>query len=476
MLLSLPQACVGMFTKGRSAVPANSTMFLSKFAFSFQPLADYEKVNPAAYEPNRHLVGTVDITVTVPAFEAGQAVHILLFDDEARSYPGSSGEWDSLPCEERIKHARKDILLNSSSRSYTIPIRGKIRPRWWYVALADCSGLGLKSVEYEIRTTNSFYGWAKEFSSDKRLALPVFLLLSMTFSCLAAAQLRANAVLADRSRADDAGSKAAHPFARILVAGILLELTACILEALHNSIYVYNGSGSSTMHASSLLLSVCSNFILASLLLLVSEGKCVSYRMVVADAHRMCKILAPFLTSCLILELWGDFASSRTYSTDYAYTTRCGWTIIMVDLGLLVKYVQNLRATLSLDRGQADKKFYRTWGTAYGAWFLALPISALLSQAVLAPYAWYIVSLCVTKSVTAAVYGALVFALWPENTKSYFKMILASPEEMMETCPSPPSYGEVASFPTDESLLPNLLPRKGSGPLAFWSCTKILQR
>lgn len=478
MLLSLLQASVGMFSKGRSAVPANSTIFLSKFAFSFQPLADYEKLDPAAYDPDRHLIGTVDITVTVPDYEAGQAVHLLLFDDEARSYPGPSGEWDSLPCEERIKHARKDKVINTSHGRYKIPIRGKIRPRWWYVALADCSGVGLKSVEYEIHTTNSLYGWAQEFSSDKRLALPAFFLLSMAFACLAAAQLRANAVLAARSSADDASSKAAHPFARILVAGILLELTACILGALHHSIYVYNGSGSSAMHASSLFSSVCSNFILASLLLLVSEGKCVSYKMVVADAHRMCKILAPFLISCLILELWGDFATSRTYTTDYAYTTRCGWTIIMVDLGLLVKYMQNLRATLSLDRGRADRKFYRTWGTAYGTWFLALPFSALLSQAVLAPYVWYIVSLCITKSVTAAVYGALVFALWPENTRSHFKMLLASPEEMMETCPSPPSRenGEAASFPADESLLPNLLPRKGSGPLAFWSSTKLLQR
>eukprot|EP00930_Biecheleria_cincta_P021597 TRINITY_DN15964_c0_g2_i1.p1 TRINITY_DN15964_c0_g2~~TRINITY_DN15964_c0_g2_i1.p1 ORF type:complete len:495 (-),score=68.65 TRINITY_DN15964_c0_g2_i1:131-1534(-) len=467
-----------MVSKGHSAVPANSTIFLSKFAFSFQPLADYEKLSSAAYDPKRHIIGLVDIKVTVPDFEMGQAVHILLFDDEARSYPGPSGEWDSLPCDQRIQHARRDMVLSRSQRRFSIPIREKLRPRWWYIALADCSGKGLKSVEYEIHTKNSLYGWAEEFSSDKRLALPAFCLLSITFLFLAAAQIRANMVLAARRGADDAGSKAAHPFARILAAGILLELTGCALEALQNLIYASNGSGSPTMHAGALLLSVCSNFILASLLLLVSEGKCVSYRMVVADAHRMCKVLAPFLTSCLILELWGDFATSRTYSTDYAYTTRCGWIIIMVDLGLLAKYVQNLKATLSLDGGQADRKFYRTWGTAYGAWFLALPFSALLSQAVLAPYVWYIVSLCITKLVTVAVYGALVFALWPENTRSHFKMLHASPEEMMEICPSPPSREgrQTASFPAEENVLPHLLPRKGIGSLASWTCSKLPQR
>lgn len=478
VLPSLLQVSVGMVSKGHSAVPANSTIFLSKFTFSFQPLADYEKISSAAYDRKRHIVGLVDITVRVPDFEMGQAVHILLFDDEAHSYPGPSGEWDSLPCEERIKHARKDTVLSRGEMRYRIPIREKLRPRWWYVALADCSGKGLKSVEYEVHTTNTLYGWAEEFSSDKRLALPAFCLLSITFLFLGAAQLRANMVLAARRAADDAGSKAAHPFARILVAGILLELAGCAMEVLHNLLYANNGSGSPTMHAGSLLLSVCSNFVLASLLLLVSEGKCVSYRMVVADAHRMCKLLVPFLTSCLILELWGDFATSRTYSTDYAYTTRCGWTIIMVDLGLFAKYVQNLQATLSLGRGQADRKFYHSWGTAYGIWFLALPFSALLARAVLAPYVWYIVSLCITKLVTAVVYGALVFALWPENTRSHFKMLFASPEEMMETCPSPPSreQGEAASFPAEENLLPNLLPRKGIVSLCPWTCSKPPQR
>lgn len=478
MLASLLQVSVGMVSKGDSAVPANSTIFLSKFAFSFQPMTDHEKISSAAYDKKRHIIGLVDITVTVPDFEMGQAVHLLLFDDEAHSYPGPSGEWDSLPCDQRIKHARKDVILSSSPIRYRIPIREQLRPRWWYVALADCSGKGLKSVEYQIHTTNTVYGWAQEFSSDKRLALPAFCLLSITFLFLGVAQLRANMVLSARRAADDAGSKAAHPFARMLMGGILLELTSCALEVLHNLLYANNGSGSSTMHAGSLLLSVCSNFVLASLLLLVSEGKCVSFRMVVGDAHRMCKLLAPFLTSCLILELWGDFATSRTYSTDYAYTTRCGWTIIMVDLGLFVKYVQNLQATLSLGRGQADRRFYSTWGPAYGIWFLALPFSALLAQAVLAPYVWYIVSLCITKIVTAAAYGALVFALWPENSRSHFKMFFASPEEMMETCPSPPSREteEAASFPAEESLLPTLLTRKGIGSWSSWTWSKPLQK
>jgi len=265
-----------------------------------------------------------------------------------------------------------------------------------------------------------------------------------------AAQLRANAALAALSQADSAGSKAAHPFARVLLAGIIFELVACILEVLHIVIFVGNGHGQPVLHASSLLLSTSSNFTLTLLLLLVSTGKCVSFKMVRTDVSRMCKLLGPFYLACLFLELWGDFATTRMYTTNFAYTTPCGWVIVLVDLGLFMAYVRNLRATLSLDGGRANSFFYRTWALAYGAWFLALPFAAVLSWAVLAPYVWYPVSLGITKISTILVYLALVVALWPENTKTHFKLIVASPEEILEICPSPPSRHEDPKWPDEQ--------------------------
>ena len=152
---------------------------------------------------------------------------------------------------------------------------------------------------------------------------------------------------------------------------------------------------------------------------------------------RIFTILGPFLLSCLLLELWGagglhsfgccvthnalakqlsitkDFATSRTYSSDYAgvlegrlwismlhgetgletqqvYTTPCGCAVIAVDLALLAFYVFNVRTTLSqevsrskqsrfhvamlcfgyarLQSGRADSYFYRRWGVAFGCW------------------------------------------------------------------------------------------------------------
>jgi len=151
------------------------------------------------------------------------------------------------------------------------------------------------------------------------------------------------------------------------------------------------------------------------------------------------------------------------------YTTPCGCAVIAVDLALLAFYVFNVRTTLSQESGRADSYFYRRWGVAFGCWFGALPFSAALSKILLAPYVWYIVSLSITKGSNALVYGALVVALWPENRRTHFKLISASPEELLENCPSPGGSArehEVSEFLPGAKLwlnardLPNLLCQK----------------
>eukprot|EP00415_Alexandrium_ostenfeldii_P001635 UN1635 len=285
---------------------------------------------------------------------------------------------------------------------------------------------------------NNAYGWTSEFSTDKRCVLYFLVPLVVVYSCLAVLQFYANSVLADMASADSASSKAAHPFARILMAGLSLACGATFLSVLHNVLYALHGYVYPIVHIAAQFLYVSSDFVLASLLLLVSQGKCISYIMVAADGWRMLRLLGPFLVSCFLLEMWGDYSVSRRYSVDYVYTTMFGWALILVDLVLLGMYAVNLRRTYAVERDRGDGAFYCTWGVAYGAWFLALPVTAVLSQAILAPYVWLFVSLTITKTVTVLVYAALVLGLWPGNTRTYFKLFVTM-ENVLENCVTPPS-------------------------------------
>jgi len=247
--------------------------------------------------------------------------------------------------------------------------------------------------------------------------------LALVYGCLAAAQLHANRAVVQRAKDDSASDKAAHPFARILTAGIALALGDVLFSALHAVRYAHDGQGLPAVQLLAQLLAVTSNFVLASLLLLVSQGKCVSYIMVAGDAWKMLQLLGPFLVSCLGLELWAEHSMRRHYTTDYVYTTPFGWALILVDLFLLGVYLSNLRKTYLVERASDDSVFYKTWGLFYGLWFLVLPVTAVLAQAVLAPYVWFIFSLGVKKGTAAMLYGALVVGLWPGNPRTFFKKL-----------------------------------------------------
>jgi len=238
-----------------------------------------------------------------------------------------------------MKHTKITVPLTRDAatergQEVRIGVLEKIRPRWWYIAIADCSNTDL-AIKYEFHAVNDPYGWAQEFSTDRRFELYVFVILLIIYVGLAVAQRHVNACLTKLGGADSASSKAAHPFARMLFAGILLGLGAAIVSVFHSSLYASNGYGSFVAYVVAKLLSVSSNFVLASLLLLVSEGKCISYVMVVGDAWRMCRLLAPFLCACVTLELWGDFSNSRNYTTDYVYATPFGWAVVLVELCLV---------------------------------------------------------------------------------------------------------------------------------------------
>mmetsp|Transcript_96858 Transcript_96858/g.202379 ORF Transcript_96858/g.202379 Transcript_96858/m.202379 type:complete len:219 (-) Transcript_96858:425-1081(-) len=205
------------------------------------------------------------------------------------------------------------------------------------------------------------------------------------------------------------------------------------------------------------------------MLLLLAEGKCVSYVMVRADACRLGRLLAPFVATCLLLELWGEQSARQRYNTDFVYTTCFGWLLICADMALFAQYARNILKTYARERESHDADFYRRWGPLCGCWFLTLPLTAILSQLVLAPYAWWFASFAVHSAGTVGVYAALVVGLWPGNCKSFLKlrMPMLNEEELESGVQSRRFWGSLPMYsPSKDSCpirLPSLLESRGYG-------------
>merc|ERR1719454_1957387 len=96
---------------------------------------------------------------------------IVLLDDEVGSYPDSNNRWPGFDCnDKRLQAASKNYLnvevdkLQVHNRLKTYIIE-RIRPRYWFIAALDCSGVS-RTIEYDLHLRNQEHGWLQELSMD----------------------------------------------------------------------------------------------------------------------------------------------------------------------------------------------------------------------------------------------------------------------------------------------------------------------
>merc|ERR1719272_482253 len=119
--------------------------------------------------------------------------------------------------------------------------------------------------------------------------------------------------------------------------------------------------------------------VLNAMLLLISQGRCISTLLVVDDIFNLGKLLIPFHISAFALETWAETSDSRNYTLNYIYETPFGLAVVAMDVCLLVFYCQNLCRTVQAEKDTRNLFFYRVWGSAYILWFMALPLTVVLS-------------------------------------------------------------------------------------------------
>lgn len=403
----LARSCDAAITRGTEVVPANGTVFLAKFCFDYDlnRTAGYFNITLRSHESDSH------------ASKGG--LNLVLFDDQAESYPKETSAWDKMPCETKLKHARSKFSIQSSTLSspegfsLNLGMTEKLRPRWWYVAVADCSGTALQ-LEYSVHLSNPLHGWQQELSVDHYGVPYLCFFFLMAYGAVAALQLRANAI-------SKASGKTLHPLVRLLTAGVCSGACAMFLFGAHYECYAHDGRGYPAMYLVGKIFQAITKFVIMSIFLLVAQGRCISRALDNDDLWQLFKVLGPFLLFCLALELWGEYAESRKYTTDFVYSTRFGEGLVLIDVGLLAVYAVNLQGSYVTERSPLKRFFYRAWGSLYGAWFFVLPASVLLAKA-LSPWVRFKVVMAVSNSAHVSAYAALVVGLWPARRRSYFAL------------------------------------------------------
>merc|ERR1712151_836476 len=195
----------------------------------------------------------------------------------------------------------------------------------------------------------------------------------------------------------------------------------------------------------------CSKFLLMAMLMLVSQGHCVSITLQKQDIRSVSILLAPFFLGCLILEVWGEYGQIHNYTNDFIYCTWKGGALILFELCLSIRYAFNLRKSYLSELEGEKRFFYLFWGSLYSFTFYALPMATLISF-ICGPWARAYIIAFLTNLFHCILLICSVIGLWP--TKGHKALFI----DLDQTAEVYGSKSELSSIADDAGLsLPTLL-------------------
>eukprot|EP00931_Biecheleriopsis_adriatica_P044312 TRINITY_DN2533_c0_g2_i1.p1 TRINITY_DN2533_c0_g2~~TRINITY_DN2533_c0_g2_i1.p1 ORF type:complete len:444 (-),score=37.94 TRINITY_DN2533_c0_g2_i1:174-1505(-) len=396
------------WARGSINLPAGGAVFLAKFCI------DYRKDSrPGNY------VGNIWANLHSPNAGSGQ-VQYVLFDDESKSYPdGTEAQFASnyrfacgTPRLEHSKRWRSEFNASelTAGKSPSSDIFETIRPRWWYVALLDCSGQE-RTIDYAVHMTNPKLGWLQEFSMDRCGPHWMYLFLA-AYACLSVAQ-----VYALHKQSTTAVTQ--HPL-RIMLTCIVLSGAVGMLFLLMDTIYyAWHGEDQSNLYMLAKLGRAVSKYSLLCVLKLLSQGQGISSPFELRELWRTARVVAPFGIAGTVLEVWGEWSQSRKYTTDFVYVTPMGGVIMLLDLALLYSYLSNVYRSKEAEPDILKREFYAKWGFVYALAFLVLPLSAAVSL-IVSPWVRAEAVFLINNFAHIVMLALLVVGLWPDRTQEVF--------------------------------------------------------
>ncbi|XP_015433756.1 PREDICTED: transmembrane protein 145-like [Dufourea novaeangliae] len=243
------------------------------------------------------------------------------------------------------------------------------RPRWWFIALADCSSNTGLNISYWVSLTNAQHGsfWREHFSADEFYILPELIAISCIYLILVilsfhiAVQLRARRLL--------------HVSYKIFMASLLCQLVGILFEIYSYMNLGLRGVPSENASLIGQLLEACSDILFTVLILLLAIGFTVTKSVLTARQTRWLVFFVCFTSFCQF--------SLYIYQSDvfdpglvlYIYESPPGYMLIA--LKMIAWIVFSLRCLKTVKKMSTKLHFYGSLFSLGSAWFLCHPFTIL---------------------------------------------------------------------------------------------------
>ncbi|CEM31130.1 unnamed protein product [Vitrella brassicaformis CCMP3155] len=352
----------------RWMAPDKRFVYLSKFAF---------KIGNGSFK-YRIKLGT---HTNSPALEKNVTLPLLIFLDNHWI------EVDRLPACERSKKVMttRQVIVqkdNEWSPWVTGVLHQSIRPHVWYFAFSDCQELlGPTSGPFPVMFESVMLQEdGSQFSYE---------LLGTRFAAAMQALSYIVMMLVFLKRELELmRTQPLHPIIQVLNVAILSSAAGSLLNMTHLFFYAHNGTGLTLCDVLSEVLSMLSQMLVTTILLLIALG----YTLRTGDLAKVRVGSAPALpvvaTVCvghLVLVAIGNHMADDSRFKFHSNEGAIGWTIVCIRIALYAIFLVACSNTYLASPASRLQAFLRTYTIASSLYFLAFPLLFIVTS-IFAPY------------------------------------------------------------------------------------------
>jgi hypothetical protein len=358
--------------------------------------------------------GSLNYTITT----TNKNLTLLIYQDYDPTPNRDFGDWDTVYDNDTMSCMEKQLRvipgaifpIPEGEASGWVPTSEHNRPRYFHVAVADCSSTnGINIGAFQITYLQDPLTWDRQFSYDEQGLLQLHVVYFIFYCLLMAAHVYGTLEFIRKD--------AYHPILRILTAAIALELLSDFCMMIHYAVYKNDGLGVSGLNALGTLFNMGAELMLIFMLILISKGWAITSNYL-PDRNPILIAIGVLFISYMILFIW-DKAGRDPASTLYFYESVPGIFLLIFRVLAFGWLGWSLRTTLTLETLPEKRRFYAAYGIASTAWFLLLPLFVIIITGV---PAWYrfktIEALASTLNFVAV--ATFAFLLWPSRAADYF--------------------------------------------------------
>merc|ERR1719461_1968536 len=396
--------------------------FLGKFCFQDLSSSNYSvKYSPAA--------GTVDVELSNKGDIGSDTYKLVMYDDQENSW---TKIYDTgLTCQEKVEGNYKRLeqsveLEKDETYDRTIKIHQHIRPRWWWLYLANCDAMNsvngtktLTDIDYVLHFKQNVTAWlnVEVGSNDQGLNVMYSVYLAV-YVILFGLQLYAYYVYTIQQYI--------HQVIKLLTAAIALQMFAVLFHFANWIIFTETGEHEIFFPIIASLCEIMASTVFLLLLMVLAQGWTVSRFEVVYPKLLLSSVVTIAVIQC-VLYIW-ILIGLDDQTTTYVYNTVPQYIYGSVFVVIGIIFVAQCLFSYKNEPLDSKKNLYILLAAFFSIWFL-WPLLRILIGDGFKPWNRDVFVQTISMTLTTLTYFAMMMLMWPTWAHQYFNLSMVDTQE-----------------------------------------------